>query len=106
MGCDKKTSIRKFSLAEMTSNETGKTSGSGAMGCLCVSIGCLGFIYGSYDYAKGSGTNEIISQSMMLVMTGASLLGIRKVGASFGRAESPPPTKQPTDESEEASSQV
>lgn len=79
--------IKKFSIPEMTSNESGKTSSSGAMGCLCIIIGCLGFIYGTIDYSKMSGTNEILSQSMMLVMVGAALLGVRKVGGSFGKNE-------------------
>ena len=78
-------SIKQFSLPEMVSNDNGKTSGSGAMGCLCICIGCIGFSYGVYDYSKGTGTNEILSQSMMLIMVGAGLLGIRKVGGSFGK---------------------
>ena len=85
---DEKPSVKKFSVPEMVSNDNGKTSGSGTMGSLCMIIGCMGFMYGTYDYSKGTGTNEIISQSMMLIMVGAGLLGIRKVGGSFGKVES------------------
>lgn len=104
-----KPNIKQFSLPEMVSNDNGKTSGSGAMGCLCISIGCIGFAFGVYDYAKGTGTNEVLSQSMMLIMVGAGLLGIRKVGGSFGKttelagSESPAAETPVTDTAADAS---
>ncbi len=76
-----------FSLAQMTSNGDGKTSATGVMGSLCITVGLLTFIFGTVLYAKScSGSELIISQSMMLITAGAGLLGVRKIGGSFGKA--------------------
>lgn len=70
--------IKRFSFAELTSNNDGKTSGSGTCGVLLVAVGALGFIAGVVDsmvFAKGS---EIISASITVMFIGAGLLGLRK----------------------------
>ena len=41
--------IQKFSFAEMTSNSSGKTSGSGTAGLYIVFIGGITFLMGSID---------------------------------------------------------
>jgi len=41
--------ISKFSWAEMTSNESGKTSASGTVGVIISLVGALGFLLGIID---------------------------------------------------------
>lgn len=78
MVCD----IHKFSFAEMTSNQDGKTSGSGTMGVLICVNGCLGFIIGCVDKIFMGSDIDIITQSIVFVGIGAALLGYRKLKAS------------------------
>jgi hypothetical protein len=69
-----KLAINRFSLSEMCSNNTGKTSGSGTMGILVTTVGTLCFAYGCI--IKHS---EIITQSTIVIGLGAALLGVRKM---------------------------
>jgi hypothetical protein len=70
--------ITKFSFAEMTSNDDGKTSGSGTVGVVISFIGGLCFFLGSLDKMFFSGTADILTQSIMVIGIGVGLLGYRK----------------------------
>jgi hypothetical protein len=68
----------KFSLAQMTSNSDGKTSGSGTMGILICTVGTLCFLLGCIDKIFLSKEIDVITQSIVLVGIGSALLGYRK----------------------------
>ncbi len=70
--------ISKFSFAEMTSNDDGKTSGSGTTGIFISSIGGLCFLLGAVDKMFLSGTVDILTQSIVVIGIGVGLLGYRK----------------------------
>lgn len=70
--------INKFSFAEMTSNDNGKTSGSGTVGIVISFIGGLCFLLGSVDKMFFSGTVDILTQSIVVIGIGVGLLGYRK----------------------------
>lgn len=70
--------ISKFSLAEMTSNDDGKTSGSGTVGIVISFVGALTFLLGAIDKMFLSGTVDILSQSIIVIGIGVGLLGYRK----------------------------
>lgn len=74
----KKPDISKFSIAEMTSNESGKTSGSGTVGIIVSLVGSLTFLLGAIDKMFLSGTVDILSQSIIVITIGVGLLGYRK----------------------------
>lgn len=69
--------IGKFSFAEMVSNATGKTSGSGAMGVYIVIMSVLAFVYGCFEF-HWSGKADIMMYSSANILVGAGLLGYRK----------------------------
>ena len=71
--------INKFSFAQMTSNESGKTSASGTMGVLICTVGTLCFLLGCVDKLFISKDIDVITQSIIFVGIGVSLLGVRKV---------------------------
>lgn len=73
--------INKFSFAQMTSNESGKTSGSGTMGVLICTIGTLCFFMGCIDAMFITGKIDILTQTVVFVGLGVALLGIRKSSA-------------------------
>lgn len=70
--------INKFSFGQMTSNSDGKTSGSGTMGILICTVGAVCFLLGAIDKLFVSGSIDVITQSIIFVGIGASLLGYRK----------------------------
>ena len=70
--------IKKFSFAEMTSNDDGKTSGSGTVGIVISFIGGFCFLLGSIDKMFLSGTVDILTQSIIVIGIGVGLLGYRK----------------------------
>ena len=70
--------IKQFSFAEMTSNSSGKTSGSGTAGLYIVFIGGLTFLMGCVDKMFLNKDIDVITQSIVLVGIGATLLGYRK----------------------------
>ena len=72
-----KVDIKSFSWAEMTSNSTGKTSGSGSMGVYIVIMSVLAFIYGCFEFHY-SGKADIMMYSSANILVGAGLLGYRK----------------------------
>ena len=71
--------IKKFSFAEMTSNNNGKTSVTSTMGAYIIIIGGLGFIAGCVDKMFVNNTIDIINQSIMMVTIGAGLLGVKNI---------------------------
>lgn len=79
--------IDKFSFAQMTSNSTGKTSGSGTMGVLVCTIGTLCFFLGCIDKMFINKDVDIVTQSIVFVGIGAALLGYRKSKDSTGDVE-------------------
>jgi hypothetical protein len=74
----RKLNINKFSFAELTSNQDGKTSGSGTMGVLICTIGCLTFLVGCVDKIFFSEDVDILVQTIIFTGIGATLLGVRK----------------------------
>lgn len=68
----------RFSFGQMTSNQDGKTSGSGTMGILICTIGAISFLLGVIDKLWISGSIDVITQSIIFVGIGAALLGYRK----------------------------
>ena len=73
-----KPNISKFSWAELFSNSDGKTSGSGFSGVIICLVGTLCFFLGCIDKMFISKEVDIITQSIVFVGIGATLLGARK----------------------------
>jgi hypothetical protein len=70
--------VNKFSIAQMTSNSDGKTSGSGTMGVLICFIGAFAFLAGVIGTLTLSSPPDIMIQSIIFTGIGAGLLGYRK----------------------------
>ena len=70
--------VNKFSIPQMTSNADGKTSASGTMGVLICVVGAMCFLLGCVDKMWVNKDVDIITQSIIFVGIGASLLGLRK----------------------------
>lgn len=68
----------KFSLAEMTSNSMGKTSASGTMGIIICTTGTLCFLLGCLDKIFLTHEIDVITQSIIFVGIGASMLTYSK----------------------------
>lgn len=75
---DIKNAIDRFSIAQMTSNSDGKTSGSGTMGVLVCTIGTICFFLGCLDKMFISHDIDILTQTIIFTGIGAALLGYRK----------------------------
>lgn len=75
--------INKFSFSQMTSNTSGKTSGSGTMGLLICVVGSLCFLLGCIDKLFINKDADIVMQSIVFVGIGAALLGYRKSKGSI-----------------------
>lgn len=74
--------INKFSFAQLTSNSDGKTSGSGTAGIYIVFIGGICFLLGCIDKMFLDKNIDILTQSIIFVTIGATLLGYRKSKSS------------------------
>jgi hypothetical protein len=72
-----KLDINKFSFAQLTSNNNGKTSGSGTMGVLISAVGTLCFILGCIDKVFINQNTDVITQSIVFVGIGTALLAHR-----------------------------
>ena len=72
-----KLDINKFSFAQLTANSDGKTSGAGTMGVLISTVGSLCFLLGCIDKMFISKDIDVITQSIVFVGIGATLLGVR-----------------------------
>lgn len=83
----RKLDINKFSFAQLTSNSDGKTSGSGTMGVLICTIGCLTFLAGCVDKIFFSKDVDILVQTIIFTGIGATLLGVRKSISSTNMKE-------------------
>lgn len=70
--------MEKFSFAQLTSNSDGKTSGSGTAGLYVVFIGGICFLLGCIDKMFLDKSVDILTQSIIFVSIGATLLGYRK----------------------------
>jgi len=71
--------IKKFSFAEMTSNNTGKTSATSTAGVYIIFIGGFCFLLGCIDKMFLDKSIDIINQSVMFTTIGAALLGVKNV---------------------------
>lgn len=74
--------IKKFSFAEMTSNDNGKTSATSTSGVYIIFIGGLCFFLGCIDKMFLDNSIDIINQSVMFTTIGAALLGVKNVVGS------------------------
>lgn len=94
--------ITKFSFAEMTSNDSGKTSGSGTVGIVISFIGGLCFLLGSIDKMFLSGTVDVLTQSIVVIGIGVGLLGYRKGVSSntVSKSKESDPTNDPNEKGE------
>ena len=90
-----KPNISKFSWAELFSNNDGKTSGSGFAGVIICLVGTLCFFLGCIDKMFVSKEIDIITQSIVFVGIGATLLGARKfISAKSKPVEEEKPVQQ------------
>jgi CHASE2 domain-containing sensor protein len=71
--------ISKFSWAELFSNDNGKTSGTGFCGVIICVVGTICFFLGCIDKMWITHTIDVITQSIIFVGIGATLMGFRKV---------------------------
>ena len=71
--------ISKFSWAELFSNESGKTSATAFCGVVICVSGTLTFVLGCIDKMWITNTIDVITQSIMFVGIGVTLMGVRKV---------------------------
>lgn len=87
--------MSKFSIAQMTSNDSGKTSASGTMGCLICTAATVCFIWGGFTKQA-----ELVNQAIAYTAIGAGLLGYRKskVGKSEIKEEAPAQAEEPAQE--------
>ena len=82
--------IQKFSWSEMVSNGNGKTSGTAFAGLVISMVGTLCFLLGCLDKMFISSSIDVITQSIIFVGIGTSLLGLRKyVDSKKSEAETP-----------------
>lgn len=89
-----KLDINKFSFAQMTANNDGKTSGSGTLGVFAGFAGVLGFLWGIIDYSFFSKDSQIMTESIVVITLGAGLLGYRKsISSKDAPAEAPEEVK-------------
>lgn len=97
MGLD----IQKFSWPEMVSNGNGKTSGTAFAGLVISLVGTLCFLLGCIEKMFISTSIDVISQSIVFVGIGSSLLGLRKYVDSKNPSQSEytdPQSEQQSDE--------
>jgi hypothetical protein len=88
--------ISKFSWAEMFSNDNGKTSGTSFTGIIICITGTLCFFLGCIDKMWINNSIDIITQSITLVLIGASLMGLKKwVGNSPASPDQNSGTEEP-----------
>ena len=92
--------IQKFSWSEMVSNGNGKTSGTAFAGLVISMVGTLCFFLGCIDKMFISTSIDVITQSIVFVGIGSSLLGLRKYVDSK-KPESSSESETPSDSSEE-----
>ena len=77
--------MKKFSFAEMTSNNNGKTSGSGVLGSFSGFVGLLLLLLGAIDKMFISKTTDILSYGLYSLGFGSSLMGARHyINNKFG----------------------
>ena len=84
--------IKKFSFGEMTSNDSGKTSGTSTAGLYIIFIGGICFLLGCIDKMFLDTSIDIINQSVMFTTIGAALLGVKNIV----NGKKPKATEEPT----------
>lgn len=69
----------KFCLAEIFSDQNGKSSGTSFVGIIICLVGSLCFLLGCIDKMWISKSIDVITQSITFVLIGASLMGLKKI---------------------------
>lgn len=88
--------IKKFSFGEMTSNDSGKTSGTSSAGLYIIFIGGICFFLGCIDKMFLDKSIDIINQSVMFTTIGAALLGVKNiVNGKKPKAKEEPTSPEP-----------
>lgn len=86
--------IKKFSFAEMTSNNNGKTSATSVAGLYIVAIGGFCFFLGVLDKMFLDKSIDIINQAVVMTSIGAALLGVKNIyNGSKAQAKAEEPTQ-------------
>jgi|LakMenEpi03Aug12_release.lakeMendotaPanAssembly.Ray.scaffolds.fasta_scaffold306852_4 hypothetical protein len=70
---------KKFSWSELFSNESGKTSATAFCGVVICLSGTATFVLGCVDKMWITHTIDVITQSIVFVGIGATLMGVRKI---------------------------
>jgi hypothetical protein len=89
--------INKFSIAQMTSNNNGKTSGSGTMGIYIIVFSVIMLLFGGWVFYKKSQA-DVMMYASANILVGAGLLGYRKSKEGTGMDPIAPPAEQPVDQ--------
>jgi hypothetical protein len=70
--------LKKFSIVEMTSNNSGKTSALSTLGSFLCFIAGICFLIGSVAVLISKDSGDVLVQSLALAGIGASMLGYKK----------------------------
>jgi len=93
--------MQKFSWSEMVSNGNGKTSGTAFAGLVISLVGTTCFLLGCIEKIFISTSIDVISQSIVFVGIGTSLLGLRKYVDSKNPSQSETPSEPEASSEEE-----
>ena len=74
-----KVDVNEFSLAQMVSNQNGKTSAPAVAGLWLILVGTICFAWSSYTYVYYKTGSDVLIQSLGMATLGTSLLVTRRL---------------------------